>query len=185
MISEDTVLAHLEKRKGILEAVCITGGEPTLHPELPSFIEKIKSLGYLIKLDTNGTNATLLNSLIQSGNIDYVAMDIKNSLDAYSISTGTKNCFLEEVEQCIAILKENRISYEFRTTLIKEHHTKERLLKIGTWLKGDSTYILQNFKLSNYVPDQTLHGFSNEELQEIKQLLHPFLPNTHLRGESY
>ncbi len=185
IISEKEVLSHLKKRKGILEGVCITGGEPTLYKELPAFIKEIKSLGYLVKLDTNGTNPTMVKSLVNENLIDYIAMDIKNARDSYSVSCGTSYAAIDQVEETIAFLMAEQIPYEFRTTIVKEQHTKERMLEIGRWLKGSSTYILQNFKDSENVPIKGLHGFSDEELLEIKQLLLTYLPNTHIRGEAY
>lgn len=185
VLSEDDVLTHLKKRKNILEGVCITGGEPTLYNKLPEFIAKIKALGYLVKLDTNGTNPTVVKSLVENDLIDYVAMDIKNAREEYPISCGTKNAFLDQIDETISFLMNGNIPYEFRTTLVKEEHTMARIKSIGKWLHGSSTYILQNFKDSDQVKTKGLHGFTDEELQDIKKMLLDDLPNTHIRGEVY
>lgn len=185
VLLESDILTHLKKRKGILEGICITGGEPTLYNKLPEFIEKIKSLGYLVKLDTNGTNPDMVKSLVENGLIDYVAMDIKNARNDYSISCGIKDPFLDQIDKTISFLMDGKVPYEFRTTLVKEEHTMIRIKHIGEWLHGSSTYILQNFKDSDQVKTKGLHGFTDEELQDIKQMLLSDLPNTHIRGEVY
>ncbi|MDO5292587.1 MAG: anaerobic ribonucleoside-triphosphate reductase activating protein [bacterium] len=185
LITEEELFTHLHKRQGIIEGVCITGGEPTLYKDLPSFLAKIKKLGYLIKLDTNGTNPDLLMDLTKKHLVDYIAMDIKNSLPEYTLSAGTSHTSLEEIKASVEFLKTTCIPYEFRTTVVKEQHTIERMHEIGKWLKGPSTYILQNFKDSEHVIQKGLHGFTMEELNEIKRLLLTDLPNTHIRGEAY
>ncbi|MDO5519968.1 MAG: anaerobic ribonucleoside-triphosphate reductase activating protein [bacterium] len=184
-ITKEELFTHLHKRQGIIEGVCITGGEPTLYKELPSFLAEIKELGYLIKLDTNGTNPKMMMELVRDRLIDYVAMDIKNALPYYSVSAGTTQTNLKEIEASVDFLKSGSIPYEFRTTVVKEQHTKERMRKIGKWLSGPSTYILQNFKDSEHVIQKGLHGLTQEELQEMKTLLLSDLPNTHIRGEMY
>lgn len=182
-ISEEVILSHLKKRKNILEGVCITGGEPTLYKGLPKFIESIKSMGYLVKLDTNGTNPAMLSSLIQDHLIDYVAMDIKNCKERYEESSGCNTPALSSLEQSVQLLKKGTLPYEFRTTVVKELHCLEDLKRIGEWLMGPSTYYLQNFKDSKHVVRKGLHPFSQEELAQMKSVLLPYLPNTHIRGE--
>jgi pyruvate formate lyase activating enzyme len=172
-ISQEEILSFLEKRKSFLEAVSITGGEPTLNKDLPDFIKKIKSLGYLVQLETNGTNPEMLRKLIEEKLIDYAAMDIKHRLDSfekYNEITGfklTKELF-ENIKESIKILLSNKIDYQFRTTLIKEFHKKEDILEICKKIQGAKIYYLQNYQKEN----KTISGniftpFKEEEIEEI------------------
>lgn len=183
LIKEEEVFSHLKKRKHILEGVCITGGEPTLYKGLPEFIKSIKSLGYLVKLDTNGTNPKMLQSLIEKKQIDYIAMDIKNSKQHYKQTAGISEIDLGAIEESVSLLKNNPIPYEFRTTVVKEYHSLEDIRQIGEWLSGPSLYYIQNFKDSEHVLKKELHPFTKEELQEIKSILLPFLPKAQIRGD--
>jgi len=172
-ISQEEILSFLEKRKTFLEAVSITGGEPTLNKDLPDFIKKIKSLGFLVQLETNGTNPEMLRKLIEEKLIDYAAMDIKHRLDSfekYNEITGfklTKELF-ENIKESIKILLSNKIDYQFRTTLIKEFHQKEDILEICKEIQGAKIYYLQNYQKEN----KTISGniftpFKEEEIEEI------------------
>lgn len=180
--TEEDIYTHLRKRKGILEGVCITGGEPTLTKELKSFIQNIKAMDYLVKLDTNGTNPDLLGELLKENLLDMVSMDIKNSLPHYGITIGKPNYNTKAVEESVRLLKNSSIPYEFRTTLVKELHTKEDLLSISQWLQGPDSYFLQNYRDSEEVLTKGLHGFSSEELKELLSIVLPLLPNAALRG---
>lgn len=180
--SKEEILAHLKKRQGILEGVCVSGGEPTLSPDLLSFLEEIKTLGYLIKLDTNGSNPTVVREGIQQGLIDYVAMDIKSSLASYAALCGTETVDIASIEQTIQMLQTIGIKHEFRTTLVKPYHNETVIQDIGAWIAGDSPYYLQEFRQSDGVIQQGLSAFSLEEMKSFKQILLPCLPNTHLRG---
>lgn len=182
VFTEEDVYQHLHKRKCILEGVCITGGEPTLTKELKSFIKNIKHMGYKVKLDTNGTNPSLLKELLQENLLDMVAMDIKNSLSRYGRTVGIPEYNTKPVEETVELLKESRICYEFRTTLVKELHRKEDLLSISEWLQGPSPYFLQNYKDSDEVLTKGLQGFSTEELSNLLSVVRPLLPNSSLRG---
>jgi len=172
LIPEEEVLSFLKERKKFLEAVAISGGEPTIHRDLPDFIKKIKEMNYLIELETNGTNPQLLKVLISQKLIDYIAMDIKHDLDfnKYNIITGNvlgKELF-ENIKKSIKILLEGKIDYEFRTTLMKEFHKKEDIIEICKKIKNSKIYYLQNFEDKG----QTLSGrkftpFSKEEILEI------------------
>ena len=181
-ISVDDILSYLNKRKNILDGVCISGGEPLLNPHLKYLIKEIKKLDLLVKVDTNGTNYEHLKELIDLKLIDYVAMDIKNSKEKYSLTAGLKNIDLTNIEKSINLLKENKVDYEFRTTLVKEFHTKKDIEEIGIWLKGAKNFYLQNFRLSEGVFNQNLHGFSLEELNEFKQILERYIKNVNIRG---
>lgn len=150
-IGEEEVLAHLRKRKGLLEGVCITGGEPTLQPDLPEFIKKIKELGYLVKLDTNGYCPEVLERLLEEGLLDYVAMDIKAAKENYARAAGLPQLDLWKIEKSIELLKCGEIPYEFRTTVVKGIHTIEEFEVIGQWLHGSRAYYLQAYRESENV----------------------------------
>lgn len=145
-IAEEEVLAYLQKRQGILDGVCITGGEPTLQPDLKEFIIKIKQLGYKVKLDTNGYRPRVLWDLLSAGLLDYVAMDIKASRENYRNASGVRNLDISKIEESVAILKNSAIPYEFRTTVVKGIHKAEEFEAIGTWLEGCRGYYLQAFQ---------------------------------------
>lgn len=182
IIPEEEVLALLEKRKNILEGVCISGGEPTLYPDLPDFIRRIKAYGYQVKLDTNGLNPTMIKSLLQDKLIDYIAMDIKNSKDKYAITSGISNIDTNKIEKSIALLLSSSIDYEFRTTIIKELHTKEDILSIGKWIKGAKAYYLQTYKDSGDILSPGLSSHSKETLTTYVTLLAPYVQHVSLRG---
>lgn len=182
VISEEEVLEVLKNRTKVLEGVCITGGEPTLQKDLPLFIEKIKDLGYLVKLDTNGYRPGMLKYLLDSKLIDYAAMDIKNSKGKYSLSAGIDNIDLSPIEESINYIMNSNITYEFRTTVIAEHHTKEDFLSIADWLKGAKAYYLQAFKDSGDLLCGGLTGYSINELTEIKELIKDYFLKIEIRG---
>ncbi|BCK01835.1 anaerobic ribonucleoside-triphosphate reductase activating protein [Anaerocolumna chitinilytica] len=181
-IPKEEVLATLRKRKEILEGVCITGGEPTLEPGLADFIKEIKDMGYLIKLDTNGSNPILLKQLISEGLLDYVAMDIKNSPEKYSDTIGKKNFSLKNISESIQLLLNGNIDYEFRTTITKEFHIPSDFIAIGEWLKGARAYYLQSYKESEDVISPGFHSYTKDELDEIRRLLLPYVSKVEVRG---
>jgi len=181
-MSVDACLQFLEKRQGILEGVCITGGEPTLQPELPAFLRQIKDLGYDIKLDTNGYRPQILRDLVAQKLVDYVAMDIKNAPARYAETVGLSNFDMSKIEESVEFLKSNAVSYEFRTTLVKEFHTTESMLSLAQWLQGDMPYFLQNFVDSGALIGHNLHGFTPEEMSHLAQSIRPFLPKVEIRG---
>ncbi len=181
-ISEDEVLAFLKSRQGILEGVCITGGEPLLQEDIEDFIRKIKDMGYLVKLDTNGSFPERLRSLCKKGLVDYVAMDIKNSQKKYAQTVG-KNLFdLSAVTKSVDFLKEGTVPYEFRTTVTKDFHTMEDLMDIAKWLSGCDAYFLQQFVDSGNLIDNSTTGHSDEDLKAMYKELRKHLPCTKLRG---
>ena len=181
-LSEEEVLAFLKSRKGILDGVCITGGEPTLQKDLPRFAGKIKDLGYALKLDTNGTNPSMLKSLVKNGLLDHVAMDIKSSLDGYASVCGLSKPDLDSVRESVAFLLQGNVSYEFRTTVVAEYHNEEIMRKIGEWIKGASAYYLQSFTDSDFVPDHSLHACDKETLLHFLDIVTPYVAQASLRG---
>lgn len=186
--SEKEILEFLQKRKNVLKGVCITGGEPTLHADLPEFISKVKDLGYQVKLDTNGYAPGVLKRLLDERLIDYVAMDIKNCPDKYAMTAGI-TFQLNRIEQSIRILMESSVPYEFRTTVVKELHTEEDMLKIADWIKGCPYYFLQQYQENENViysivhedsesgdrrkgsGPPRFHGYSKEEMEQIAEAL--------------
>jgi pyruvate formate lyase activating enzyme len=182
MIPEQEVLSYLAKRKGILEGVCITGGEPTLYPDLTEFITKIKMLGLKVKLDTNGTNPRLMKTLVASGLIDYIAMDIKNSKEKYALTAGLNHFNIDPILESVEFLLSSPLDYEFRTTIVKEYHTEEDILSIGKWLTGAKAYYLQSYKDSGDILLPGLHHHPKETLDEYVRLLTPFIPEVAIRG---
>lgn len=180
-MDEEAFFAFLKKRQGLLDGVCITGGEPTLRKDLPEFIRKIKELGYLVKLDTNGSNPELLRKLLHDKLLDYVAMDIKNAPHRYGETCGGID-ILTAVEQSLAILKESAVEYELRTTLCKPFHNEEAMEAMGKWLSGTEHYYLQNFVDSGDLVGTGVDGFTKEEMEALRQAVLPYIPNTRIRG---
>ncbi len=182
VIPEEELFSYLKKRKNILEGVCISGGEPTLYPDLPDLIEKMKVLGYLVKLDTNGTNPAMLKQLVKDHLVDYVAMDIKNSREKYLETSGASENLLSPVEESVAYLKTSSVEYEFRTTIVKELHSSEDILSIGSWLQGAKNYYLQSFRDSGDILCPGYHAHPKEVLEEFISLLAPYIEHVQLRG---
>lgn len=179
---EEEILNFLSSRKHILEGLCISGGEPTMQTDLIDFIRKVKSMGYSVKLDTNGTHPELLRELIEDQLIDMVAMDIKNSQESYSKTSGIDTLNINSIEESVNLLKEGRLPYEFRTTIVRELHTKKDMVAIGKWLSGSSPYYLQAFVDSGDLIGTNLTGYSKQELIELLEIVRPYLPNSSLRG---
>lgn len=174
-ITEDFIFDYLEKRKKMLDAVCISGGEPTLHDELYDFIKKVKAKGYLVKLDTNGTNPDILNKLIADGLLDYVAMDIKAPMSKYNIVANT-NIDIEKIIRSINIIKDSDIDYEFRTTICRELLNEEDILEIAEYLKGSKRYYMQSFRDGDTVlgGENKFTPFSRESLRKIKEQIESY-----------
>ena len=181
-ISEKEILDYLEKRRGLIDGVCISGGEPLLQKDIAIFMKLVKEKGYKIKLGTNGSKPQILKKLIEDKLIDYVAMDIKNSFSNYGQTSGVINIDLEKVKESIAILKNSNIDYEFRTTVVKELHSFEDLKFICEYLGNNVKYYLQNYRDCETVLVSGYHGFEKEELLEFKNKLNKDYPNVMVRG---
>lgn len=166
IISEEEILSHLTKRRGILQGVCISGGEPTLYNDLPDFLQKVKSLGYEIKLDTNGSFPKRLAKLIDGGLVDYIAMDIKNCKDKYARTAGCDDLEIKDISESIKLIKSSNIPFEFRTTIVKELHTLKDLLEIREWI-GEVPWYLQSYKDSPSVIQEGLNGYKEAELRNM------------------
>ena len=184
VIGEEEIFGHLATRKGVLEGVAITGGEPTLHKDLPDFIQNIKNkTGLAVKLDTNGTNPDMLKMLIDERLIDYVAMDIKASPSHYCFAAGLKEIDMEPIFDSTEILLKSKIEFEFRTTVVDEIHHEEDFRAIGEWIKGAMAYYLQCYKDSgDLIAPAGLHAPSREKLEHYREIMLPFVPNTGIRG---
>ena len=180
-ISEERFFEFLRSRQGKLGGVCVTGGEPTLYPDLKDFIKKIKDMGFAVKLDTNGTNPTLLASLIDEGLVDYVAMDIKNSPEKYPVTVGV-NADMEKIGRSVSLLLEGKVDYEFRTTVVRELHTEDDFLAISEWIKGAKRYFLQTFEDSGDLIGQGFSAYSREESEGILRKILPNVPNAQIRS---
>ncbi len=180
--SQDEIFDYLKKRIVLLDGVCITGGEPTLNKDLPTLCEKIKEIGYSIKLDTNGTNPQMVKSLFNDGLIDYCAMDIKNNRASYGEIIGIKNYDTSKVEQTVEFFLSGKVDYEFRTTLIKEYHMEENIKNIGQWIKGAKKYFLQKFRNGENCICQNLNEIEQPTAEKFVEILKEFIPNTTLRG---
>ena len=187
-ISTEDFLAFLDARRGRLQGVCISGGEPTLHRDLPELIREIKSRGFDVKLDTNGTNPEMLLSLINNGLIDYVAMDIKNSPDRYFESIGNSKFeirnskLIENVEASASILMQGLVDFEFRTTLTRELHSAEDMEAIGRWIGGSEKYFLQTYRDEGDLIEGSFTAYSREETEELLEIVRKYLPNAEIRG---
>lgn len=187
VVSRDDFFDFLKERKDYLEGVCISGGEPTINLDLPEFCKKIKEFGYQIKLDTNGSNPEMLKSLIDKKLVDYAAMDIKAPKNKYAKICGfgdaSFNYLLEKIEKSIKILKEGKIDYEFRTTIMPGILEKEDILEIVDWIKPAKKYILQSFR-----PEKTLDQkfgkikpHPEEFLFSLKKTISPFFESVEIR----
>lgn len=182
VIPIEEILGTLKKRKGILDGVCITGGEPTVHKKLPEFIQQIKKMDYSVKLDTNGTNPQMVQDMVKAGLVDYVAVDIKNAPDKYGETAGIARVDLEAVNETVEFLKSGKVDYEFRTTVTRELHKKEDFLKIRKWLSGSRRYFLQAYKESEQVIHPVYSSYSREQLENFRQLLLEEISQVEIRG---
>ena len=178
----EDILHYLESRKGLIDAVVVSGGEPTLMPDLKEKIVKLKEMGFLVKLDTNGTNPEVIKDLYESHLIDYVAMDIKNSFKKYSLTCGVKTVPLDKISQSIHYLMTSGIDYEFRTTLIDEFHDEGDMLDIGETLKGAKRLYLQKFVERESCIQLGLHEVSKERAEKFVDILKSKIQNVSLRG---
>ncbi|MBR4458815.1 MAG: anaerobic ribonucleoside-triphosphate reductase activating protein [Clostridia bacterium] len=155
----------LEGRRGLLDGVAVTGGEPCLHPDLPDFLRRVRAMGFGVKLDTNGAHPAMLGTLIREGLADYVAMDIKNSPDKYAMTCGLTEIDLAPVRESVRILLRGDTAYEFRTTVVDELHESEDFTAIGRWIAGAARYYLQCFADRDSVPFGNLHAPSADKLR--------------------
>ena len=178
---QEQLLEFLSKRRGKLDGVCITGGEPTVHRDLPELIREIRQLGFLLKLDTNGSNPRMLRTLLEGNQLDYVAMDIKNSPQMYAATCGNSSV-LEAVEESIRLLMEGSVDFEFRTTVCKPLHTPESMAQLGQWIQGTKKYFIQNFEDSGSLVGSGMESFDRQELERLLAAVKKYVPGAQLRG---
>ena len=178
------IMEYLEKRKGILDGVAISGGEPLLQENLHTLIERIRELGYQVKLDTNGAYPKRLKEVVEKGLVDYVAMDIKNSPDKYARTLGMnpESFSLDPIRESVEFLKSSQIEHEFRTTVVRELHTAEDLLEIGRWLGENETYYLQQYVDSGTVIPPGYSAYTAAEMEDLRNQVAALVPNVKLRG---
>lgn len=181
-IDVEEVLSYLKKRQGILDGVVITGGEPLLQDGIEEFIGKIKELGYAVKLDTNGSFPEKLISLVEKGLVDYVAMDIKNSKAKYMTTIGVNNIDMASIEKSVDFLLQDKVDYEFRTTIVDGFHTIDDIQDIVVWIKGAHKYFLQNFVDSGDLIESDLGAVSVDMLKEMKKKATEIVPCVEIRG---
>ena len=181
-LEEAEVFDFLTKRRGLLDGVVLSGGEPLLHPGAVDFLRRVRDLGYAVKLDTNGFHPAPLAEILAEGLVDYVAMDIKNSPAKYAATCGLPALDLAPLEESIRLLRQSGVDYEFRTTLVKEFHTHDDLAAIGRWLGEVPHYYLQHFVDSGCLIGGPFTPFDAPETEELAAVLRPFARNVALRG---
>lgn len=181
-ISEEEILSFLRKRQGVLDGVCVTGGEPLAGEGIREFLKKIKELGYQVKLDTNGSFPDRLQSLVEEGLVDYVAMDVKNSRENYGKTIGIRDYDTASVERSVSYLLEGHVDYEFRTTVVREFHQRSDFEAIGKWIGGAKHYYLQQFVDSGSLIQPGLHGYDREIMEQALEIVRKYVKTAELRG---
>lgn len=181
-ISESEFFEFLNSKIGLIDGICITGGEPTINSDLFEFVKKIKDLGFLIKLDTNGSNPEISEKLIDEKLIDFIAMDIKTSLEKYEKAINAK-IDLEKIKKSVEIIKNSGIDYEFRTTVVPDIVEKDDIEKIGEWLHGPKSFALQQFQNKKVLDKnfEKIQPYSEEILKEFKEILEKYIKQVELR----
>ena len=182
IMDEDELISFLEKRRGLLDGVAFTGGEPLLQKDLPELASRIRNLGYPVKLDTNGMHPDRLDRMIREDLVQYVAMDIKNSPDRYAETAGLEVLDLGPVNDSIALLMGGTVDYEFRTTAVAELHDDRSFEQIGKWIRGAKQYFIQRFTDRDTVPFEGLHAPTEEQMKHWTEIVRPFVPAVALRG---
>lgn len=182
-LTDDEVFGFLKKRRGVLDGVAVTGGEPLLHADMPEFLARVKELGYKIKLDTNGSNPELLSEIVKNKLVDRVAMDIKNAPEEYARTIGLKSFDIAPVERSKEMLLRGDIDYEFRTTVVKGIHTKESLIGAAKWIEVAKEYYLQQFKDSgNLILPDGLSAYDEKQMHALADAVRDYVPTVEVRG---
>lgn len=182
-LTDDEVFGFLKKRRGVLDGVAVTGGEPLLHADMPEFLARVKEMGYKIKLDTNGSNPELLSEIVKNKLVDRVAMDIKNAPEEYARTIGLKSFDIAPVERSKEMLLRGDIDYEFRTTVVKGIHTKESLIGAAKWIEGAKEYYLQQFKDSgNLILPDGLSAYDEKQMHTLADAVRDYVPTVEVRG---
>ena len=182
VMDDKEFLEFLETRRGKLDGVAVTGGEPTLRPDLPELLREIKRLGFKVKLDTTGNHPDMLKRIVGEGLVDYVAMDVKNSKERYAETVGLTGFDISRVDESISFLLRGDVEYEFRTTVIKQFHDKDSFIGIAEWIKGAEKYYLQGFVDRDTVPFAGLEARTEEEMKKYAEIVKPYVKSVELRG---
>ena len=182
LMTDEELLTFLKTRQGLLDGVAFTGGEPTLRPELPELMAKVRALGFAVKLDTNGNHPDALRRILGEGLVDYVAMDVKNSPRRYGETIAIPDFDVSNIEKSLTVLKMSGVDYELRTTVVKEFHDEASFRDIGPWIAGAKRYFLQCFTDRDTVPQQGLHAPEKEELERFADIVRPYVQEVALRG---
>ena len=180
--TEEEIFEHLEKRRGIIDGVAVTGGEPLLQKDIESFLYEIKDRGFAVKLDTNGSFPERLKLLVNEKLVDYVAMDIKNSKELYAETAGLPKLDISKIEESVSFLLEGNVDYEFRTTVVRQFHTVESIASAAEWISGAKRYFLQSFTDSGNLIGEGMSGVPKEEMEKMREAASQFIPDTSLRG---
>lgn len=181
-IGEQAFFDFLRSRQGLLQGVCVTGGEPTVQPDLLDFLARIKSLGFLVKLDTNGARPDILKRAVADGLADYVAMDIKNSPARYGETVGIDGFDTSPIEESVSFLLGGSVDYEFRTTVVRQYHTAEDIAELGRFIKGARRYYLQAFKDSGDLIGEGMSGYDRDEMNRLAEIAAPYADIVGVRG---
>lgn len=182
---EEEFFQHLSRRKGKLEGVCITGGEPTIQPDIIEFIKKIRQMGFLVKLDSNGSNPQVLGKIINEKLVDFIAMDIKNCPAGYGRAIGI-DFDIKKIKKSVKMIMESGINYEFRTTVVPGIHNEADFEKIGKWLKGAKSYFLQEYR-EGHILDPKLRKLTSGkslDLKKIKNNLRTYIKKVGIRDNN-
>ena len=182
IMNDDELLEFLKKRKGLLDGVAFTGGEPLLRKDLPELLVRIRDIGYKIKVDTNGDHPDLLKEIVQAGLADYIAMDVKNSPARYAETIGWETFDIAPVDESIQFLLSGQVRYEFRTTVVKQFHDEASFEAIAQWIDGADRYELQGFVDRDTVPFAGLEACSREEMEHFADIVRPHVKTVELRG---
>ena len=185
ILQQEEILSFLKRRRGLLDGVVLSGGEPLIQPGVPEFLQKVRALGFSIKLDTNGYRPEVLKRLCEKGLVDYVAMDIKACEERYPAVAGVSSLQMENIRESIEFLKSGAVPYEFRTTVVRELHSAEDFQKIGPWIAGAPLYFLQNFSDSGSVLNPVYTSCTIPELTSYLEIVNPFVGHAELRGIDY
>ena len=182
IMDNDKLLEFLKKRKGLLDGVAFTGGEPLLRKDLPELLVRVRDIGYKIKVDTNGDHPDLLKEIVQAGLADYIAMDVKNSPARYAETIGRETFDTAPVDESIQFLLSGQVRYEFRTTVVKQFHDEASFEAIAQWIDGADRYELQGFVDRDTVPFAGLEACSREEMEHFADIVRPHVKTVELRG---
>lgn len=181
-ITQEEVSAFLKKRMGVLDGVCVTGGEPLIQSDIEPFLRQIKEMGYAVKLDTNGSFPDKLKRLVEEKLVDYVAMDIKNSQESYGKTIGIRDYDIRNIHRSVQYLLSDAVPYEFRTTVVLEFHQRSDFESIGRWIRGAQRYYLQQFVDSGDLIQEGLHGYNREIMEQALEVVEKYVQTAEIRG---